>query len=69
MNVLIRNRIGHGLNTEAECSTGDCIYFVIIVLKFCALYCESFMEEIKKRRNDSKIKNETGSVSQTKTMK
>lgn len=65
----IRNRIGHGLNTEAECSTGDCIYFVIIVLKFCALYCESFMEEIKKRMNDSKIKNEAGSVSQTKTMK
>lgn len=45
----IRNRIGHGLNTEAECSTGDCIYFVMIVLKFCALYCESFMDEYEKR--------------------
>ena len=27
----IRNRIGHGLNTEAECYKGDCIYFVMIV--------------------------------------
>ena len=45
----IRNRIGHGLNTEAECSTGDCIYFVMIVLKFCALYCKSFVDEIVKR--------------------
>ena len=48
----IRNRIGHGLNTEAECSTGDCIYFVMIVLKFCALYCKSFVDEIKKRKHD-----------------
>ena len=46
----IRNRIGHGLNTEAECSTGDCIYFVMIVLKFCALYCKSFVNEIEKRK-------------------
>lgn len=46
----IRNRIGHGLNTEVECSTGDCIYFVMIVLKFCALYCESFADEIEKRK-------------------
>lgn len=46
----IRNRIGHGLNTEVECSTGDCIYFVMIVLKFCALYCESFANEIEKRK-------------------
>lgn len=45
----IRNRIGHGLNTEAECSTGDCIYFVMIVLKFCAFYCKSFIDEIEKR--------------------
>ena len=55
----IRNRIGHGLNTEAECSTGDCIYFVMIVLKFCALYCEDFVDEIEKRkhenRNDQRI--------------
>ena len=49
----IRNRIGHGLNTEAECSTGDCIYFVMIVLKFCALYCESFVDEIEKRKHDN----------------
>ncbi len=47
----IRNRIGHGLNTEAECSTGDCIYFVMIVLKFCALYSSSFMDELERRRN------------------
>lgn len=46
----IRNRIGHGLNTEAECCTGDCIYFVMIVLKFCALYCESFLDEVEKRK-------------------
>lgn len=49
----IRNRIGHGLNTEAECSTGDCIYFVMIVLKFCAFYCESFIDEIEKRKHSS----------------
>lgn len=48
----IRNRIGHGLNTEAEYSTGDCIYFVMIVLKFCALFCESFGDEIEKHRRD-----------------
>ena len=47
----IRNRIGHGLNTEVECSTGDCIYFVMIVLKFCALYCGSFVDEIEKRKH------------------
>ena len=46
----IRNRIGHGLNTETECSTGDCIYFVMIVLKFCAMYCECFIDEIQKRK-------------------
>lgn len=49
----IRNRIGHGLNTEGECSTGDCIYFVMIVLKFCALYCESFVDEFEKRKHIS----------------
>ena len=48
----IRNRIGHGLNTEAECSTGDCIYFVMIVLKFCALYSGSFIVEVERRRHD-----------------
>ena len=48
----IRNRIGHGLNTEVECSTGDCIYFVMIVLKFCALYSESFYNEVESRRKD-----------------
>lgn len=48
----IRNRIGHGLNTEAECSRGDCIYLVMIVLKFCALYCGSFFDELEKRRHD-----------------
>lgn len=47
----IRNRIGHGLNTEGECSAGDCIYFVMLVLKFCALYCESFAEELEKRKH------------------
>ena len=46
----IRNRVGHGLNIEAECSTGDCIYFVMIALKFCALYSSSFMDEIERRR-------------------
>ena len=54
----IRNRIGHGLNTEAECSTGDCIYFVMIVLKFCALYCESFVDEIEKRKHDNDRSNQ-----------
>lgn len=53
----IRNKIGHGLNTEAECSTGDCIYFVMIVLKFCALYCNSFVDEVKKQKSDSKCIN------------
>ena len=47
----IRNRIGHGLNNEGECSAGDCIYFVMLVLKFCALYCESFAEELEKRKH------------------
>lgn len=47
----IRNRIGHGLNTESECSAGDCIYFVMIVLKFCALYCESFEDEFERRKS------------------
>ena len=46
----IRNRVGHGLNIEAECSTGDRIYFVMIALKFCALYSSSFMDEIERRR-------------------
>lgn len=46
----IRNKTGHGLNIEATCSTGDCIYFVIIVLKFCALYCESFWDEFERRK-------------------
>ena len=45
----IRNRIGHGLTTEVECSAGDCIYFVMIVLKYCALYCENYPDEYKKR--------------------
>ncbi|ETP71143.1 hypothetical protein UYO_2914, partial [Lachnospiraceae bacterium JC7] len=51
----IRNRVGHGLNTEAECSTGDCIYLVLIVLKFCALYCGSFLDESLRRKNDSSM--------------
>ena len=50
----IRNRTGHGLNTEAECSTGDCVYFVMIVLKFCALYCKSYVDEIEKRKHDDR---------------
>ncbi len=41
----IRNKIGHGLNVEAECYTGDCIYFVMIVLKFCSLYCKDYVAE------------------------
>ena len=45
----IRNKIGHGLMTEEECFAGDCIYFVMIVLKFCALYCENFKKEFSKR--------------------
>ncbi len=54
----IRNRIGHGLNTEMECSAGDCIYFVMIVLKFCALYCVAFRDEIEKRYHDSGKQND-----------
>ena len=45
----IRNKIGHGLMTEEECFAGDYIYFVMIVLKFCALYCENFKKEFSKR--------------------
>ena len=45
----IRNRIGHGLNSEAECTAGDCIYFVMIVLKFCAMYSSSYIEEYDRR--------------------
>ena len=48
----IRNRIGHGLNTDVECSTGDCIYFVIMVLKFCAFYCDEYSVESEKRRHN-----------------
>ncbi len=44
----IRNRVGHGINTEADCSKGDCIYFVMIVLKFCAIFCDSFIDEIER---------------------
>lgn len=54
----IRNRIGHGLNTEAECSEGDCIYFVMIVLKFCALYCKSFVNELEKRKHNNRSNQE-----------
>lgn len=46
----IRNRIGHGLNTESECASGECIYFVMILLKFCALYCGAFGDEYEKRK-------------------
>ena len=52
----IRNKIGHGLNTEADCCTGDCIYFVMIVLKFCSLYCKSFINEIRKRKQSNSVK-------------
>lgn len=62
----IRNRIGHGLNKEAECSAGDCIYFVIIVLKFCAFYCESFIDEIKKIKHNQKRKATTDYIRQPK---
>lgn len=56
----IRNRIGHGLITEAECFTGDCIYFIMIVLKFCALFCESFVDEFEKRkRNNDELNHDT----------
>lgn len=51
----IRNKIGHGLNTEADCCTGDCIYFVMIVLKFCSLYCKSFINEIRKRKQSNSV--------------
>ncbi|SET16104.1 protein of unknown function [[Clostridium] aminophilum] len=44
----IRNRIGHGLNTEDECFSGDCIYFVMIVLKYCAFYCGHFIDEMER---------------------
>lgn len=47
----IRNRIGHGLNTDAECSAGDCIYFVMMVLKYCAFHCKEYIDESEKRRN------------------
>ena len=53
----IRNKIGHGLNTEADCCTGDCIYFVMIVLKFCSLYCKSFINEITKRKQRNSVNN------------
>ena len=53
----IRNKIGHGLNTEADCCTGDCIYFVMIVLKFCSLYCKSFINEITKRKQHNSVNN------------
>lgn len=45
----IRNRITHGLITDAECYSGDCIYFVMVVLRFCALQCGFFRDEIRKR--------------------
>lgn len=47
----IRNRIGHGLNLEKEYYTGDCIYFVMIVLKFCAMFCRGYLDEKNKRIN------------------
>lgn len=50
----IRNKIGHGLYNEADCFTGDCIYFVMIVLKFCALYSKSYFDEFEKRKQDNK---------------
>lgn len=48
----IRNKVGHGLTTDVECSTGDCIYFVMIVLKFCAYYCEGYEDEREKHLRD-----------------
>lgn len=47
----IRNRIGHGLNLEKEYYTGDCIYFVIIILKLCAMFCRGYLDEKNKRIN------------------
>ena len=47
----IRNRIGHGLNLEKEYYTGDCIYFVMIILKLCAMFCRGYLDEKNKRIN------------------
>lgn len=56
----IRNIKGHGIDKEAECRAGDCIYFVAMMLKFCAMYTVDFEEEVEKRikvRSDNKTTN------------
>lgn len=45
----IRNRITHGLIIDSECYSGDCIYFIMVVLRFCALQCGFFRDEVRKR--------------------
>lgn len=41
----------HGLNLEKEYYTGDCIYFVMIILKLCAMFCRGYLDEKNKRIN------------------
>lgn len=40
-----------GLNLEKEYYTGDCIYFVMIILKLCAMFCRGYLDEKNKRIN------------------
>ena len=47
----IRNIKGHGIDKEAECRSGDCLYFVAVMLKLCAMYTPDYGEEIEKRIN------------------
>lgn len=44
----IRNRIAHGIIDEAECSSGECLYFgalVIKLLSFTALACDDIINK------------------------
>lgn len=50
----IRNLIGHGLDKESDYHIGDCLYLVVMVLKWCAMmtgeYDQAVRQRIEKRR-------------------
>lgn len=56
----IRNIKGHGIDKEAECRSGDCLYFVAVMLKFCTMYTADYGEDVE-RRNKLRSENKTTS--------
>lgn len=45
----IRNLIGHGLDKESDYHTGDCLYLVVMVLKWCAMMTDEYDEAVRQR--------------------